>query len=108
MKKTIAIISAILAAIIPIPANPILKSQPHILSSGFVNQNNLINDNSIDIDDFAFNVNNHFESAEDSQHDKQQMNKYYSPSEKNKSLLSRYLITDIISRITYKIYCEKK
>lgn len=72
------------------------------------NQDNLINDNSIDIDDYVFLYSYNYKSTEDNQDDKPQTNKYHSLSEKNKSLLSRYLIMDIINRIKLLFILRKK
>lgn len=107
MKKATTILSVVQVTIILIPAGSIPESQPHIHSSGPVNKDNSINDNSIDIDDFAFNVDNNSESAKDNRNDKPQMNKYYSPTEKTKSLLSQLIIRYIISRSAYIITLRK-
>ena len=76
MKKTIAIASFILIAIIPALADLIpgslLLSNPH-------NQDNQINDNSIDIDDSVLIYGYNSESEEDNQNNKPQINEYYSP-----------------------------
>jgi len=76
MKKTIAIAPFILIAIITALAYSIPESFP---SSDPCNQDNQINDNSIDIDDSAFLYGHNSESEEDNQNDKPQMNQYYSP-----------------------------
>ena len=51
MKKAIAILSVILAANIPASADSTSGSLSYILLSGPGSRDNLINDNSIDIDD---------------------------------------------------------
>jgi hypothetical protein len=76
MKNTTTIISVLLTVIIPTLAGSIPELQPHILLSSPVNQDNPIDDNSIDIDDSAFTEGNNTESAEGNRDDKPQMNKY--------------------------------
>jgi len=78
MKKAIAILSVILVANIPALADPIPGSLLYISLSSPGNQDNLINDNSIDIDDSAV-INGRSSESQDNQDDKPQMNKYYSP-----------------------------